>query len=117
MATRRFSVPVTTDASGNATAYSPYLSGFIESVHYVKTDYADGVDSFAKLADDFGIDLDAYPHVRTGGGGLRVRPDGWVEMEAAPTGRLVVAVPAAVLRSDRVPAVAGIFRCSSCNQV
>ena len=44
MGTRRFSVTVTTDGSGNATAYSPYLSGSIASIHYVKTDYADGVD-------------------------------------------------------------------------
>ncbi|WP_454259650.1 bifunctional DNA primase/polymerase [Pseudoxanthomonas mexicana] len=34
--------------------------------------YRDGVDSFAKLAADFGIALDDYPHVRTGGGGLHV---------------------------------------------
>lgn len=41
---RRFSVTATTDASGNATAYSPVLSGYVHSVQYVKTDYADGVD-------------------------------------------------------------------------
>jgi hypothetical protein len=41
---RRFNVPVTTDASGNATAYSPYISGYINSIQYVKTDFADGVD-------------------------------------------------------------------------
>lgn len=44
MTIRKFTVPVTTDGSGNATAYSPYLSGYIESVQYVKTDFADGVD-------------------------------------------------------------------------
>lgn len=44
MALRRFVVPVTTDASGNATAYSPYLSGYIHEIHYIKTDFADGVD-------------------------------------------------------------------------
>lgn len=44
MATRRFVVNVTTDGSGAATAYSPYLSGKIASITYVKTDYATGVD-------------------------------------------------------------------------
>ena len=44
MTTRRFIVTATVDASGDATVYSPYLSGAIESIHYIKTDYADGVD-------------------------------------------------------------------------
>lgn len=44
MAIRRFEVSVTTDASGDATAYSPYLSGYVHSIQYEKTDYADGVD-------------------------------------------------------------------------
>lgn len=44
MALRRHIVSVTTDASGDATAYSPYISGIIMSVAYVKTDFADGVD-------------------------------------------------------------------------
>lgn len=44
MGVRRFIVPVTVDASGDATTYSPYLSGFIEEIHYIKTDFADGVD-------------------------------------------------------------------------
>ena len=34
--------------------------------------YREGEDSFARLAADFGISLDDYPHVRTGGGGLHV---------------------------------------------
>lgn len=42
MAIRKFTVPVTTNGSGAATAYSPYLSGYIESIQYVKTDFADG---------------------------------------------------------------------------
>lgn len=46
MAIRKFNVtPVTGTAT--ATAYSPYLSGFIESIEYVKDGsipYADGVD-------------------------------------------------------------------------
>lgn len=44
MTIRRFSVDAVTDASGDVTAYSPYLSGYISQVQYVKTDYADGVD-------------------------------------------------------------------------
>ena len=44
MTVRRFNVPVTTDAGGAATAYSPYLSGYIHSIQYVKTDFANGVD-------------------------------------------------------------------------
>ena len=41
---RKFTIPLTTDASGDVTAYSPYLSGVIEAIQYVKTDFADGVD-------------------------------------------------------------------------
>jgi len=41
---RRFSVTAVTAADGTATAYSPYLSGYIQDIEYVKTDYADGVD-------------------------------------------------------------------------
>lgn len=44
MAIRRFTVPVTTAADGTATAYSPYLSGYLHQIQYVKTDFADGVD-------------------------------------------------------------------------
>jgi hypothetical protein len=44
MALRRFIVPVTTASDGSATAYSPYLSGYIQEIHYLKTDFADGVD-------------------------------------------------------------------------
>jgi hypothetical protein len=41
---RRFTVTAVTDGSGNATVYSPFLSGYIHTIEYVKTDYADGVD-------------------------------------------------------------------------
>lgn len=44
MALRRFVVPVTTDSGGDATAYSPHLSGKLISFRYAKTDFADGVD-------------------------------------------------------------------------
>jgi hypothetical protein len=43
MAIRKFSVTATT-VTATATAYSPYISGYIESIQYVKTDYANGVD-------------------------------------------------------------------------
>lgn len=47
MASRRFVVSVTTVADGSATAYSPYLSGKIAAIHYIKpgaASYTDGVD-------------------------------------------------------------------------
>jgi hypothetical protein len=44
MALRRFPVSVVTAADGSATAYSAYLSGYIHEIHYIKTDFADGVD-------------------------------------------------------------------------
>lgn len=44
MAVRRFVVSVTTASDGTATVYSPYLSGLIHEIHYIKTDFADGVD-------------------------------------------------------------------------
>lgn len=50
---RKFTVPVTVDASGDATVLSPYLSGYIESIQYVKDDFADGV-SFTITAEETG---------------------------------------------------------------
>ncbi|MGE4044471.1 MAG: hypothetical protein AB7F35_06435 [Acetobacteraceae bacterium] len=44
MTIRRFVVPVTTASDGTATEYSPVLSGYIHEIHYIKTDFADGVD-------------------------------------------------------------------------
>lgn len=41
---RRFVVPVTADASGDATVYSPSIYGKLVSIRYVKDDFADGVD-------------------------------------------------------------------------
>jgi len=43
MRIRRFAVPVTVDAAGDATVYSPRIFGRLISFAYVKTDYADGV--------------------------------------------------------------------------
>lgn len=41
---KRFKVSVTTASDGSATAYTPRLSGLLDAIHYVKTDFADGVD-------------------------------------------------------------------------
>lgn len=41
---RRIIVPVITAADGSATAYSSRISGKVHSIHYLKTDFADGVD-------------------------------------------------------------------------
>lgn len=41
---KRFKVTVTTAADGTATAYTPRLSGRLNSIHYVKGDFADGVE-------------------------------------------------------------------------
>lgn len=56
MYAERHSVTVTTDASGDATAYSGYLTGAIHSISYVKTDFADTVD-FTITADVSGQSL------------------------------------------------------------
>ena len=44
MAMRRHVVSVTTASDGSAPAYSPYISGKIHAIHYLKTDFTDGVD-------------------------------------------------------------------------
>ena len=53
---RRYAIPVTTASDGTATAYSPYLSGYIQDIQYVKTDFADGVD-FTITAEAYGRTL------------------------------------------------------------
>lgn len=44
MGTRRFTINVTTAADGSYTGYSPYLSGKLCAIHYIKTNFTDGVD-------------------------------------------------------------------------
>jgi hypothetical protein len=44
MAIRKFTVPVTTGSGGTATAYSPYLWGYIESIQYVKGNFDSNPD-------------------------------------------------------------------------
>lgn len=56
MAIRKFVIPATVAADGSGTFYSPYLSGKLESIQYVKTDYADTVD-FTITADATGETL------------------------------------------------------------
>lgn len=53
---RRYKVTVTTAADGTATAYTPRLSGKIQQIEYVKTDFADGVD-FTITGEATGIGL------------------------------------------------------------
>lgn len=50
---RRYRIPVTTAADGSATVYSPRVAGKVMSVHYIKTDFTDGVD-FAITAETTG---------------------------------------------------------------
>lgn len=45
--TRKHVITAVTNGSGAVTAYSPYISGYIESIEYVKAgadNYTDGVD-------------------------------------------------------------------------
>lgn len=56
MAIRKFTVPAVTNGSGAATAFTPFLSGYIESIQYLKTDYANGVD-FAITAEATGENI------------------------------------------------------------
>lgn len=44
MYAERHVVTLTTDAAGAATGYTPVVTGRVLQVHYVKTDFADGVD-------------------------------------------------------------------------
>lgn len=61
MAIRKFSVTVTT-GTATGTGYSPYFSGHLESIQYVKGDYPDGVD-FTITADVTGETLWAESNV------------------------------------------------------
>lgn len=56
MTIRSFLVPVTVNASGAATVYSPKMHGLLESIAYIKTDFADGVD-FTITDEDSGESL------------------------------------------------------------
>lgn len=44
MHVERQKIAVVTDASGNATVYSDYVTGRIAAIVYVKNDFANGVD-------------------------------------------------------------------------
>lgn len=61
MAIRKFTFTVTT-GTATGTGYSPYFSGHLESIQYVKGDYPDGVD-FTITADGTGETLWAESNV------------------------------------------------------
>lgn len=44
MSIRKHTVTVVSNGSSVGTGYTPYVSGFIESIQYIKADYANGVD-------------------------------------------------------------------------
>lgn len=44
MYAERHTVALETDASGDATGYTPNITGRVHSISYAKDDYADGVD-------------------------------------------------------------------------
>ena len=44
MYAERHVVSITTAADGSATGYTPVITGKISAIHYLKTDFADGVD-------------------------------------------------------------------------
>lgn len=51
MTIRRFVLPITVDASGDAESYTPPIYGELVSIRYVKDDFADGVDFIVTLED------------------------------------------------------------------
>ena len=56
MYVERHIISVTTASDGSVTGYSPAITGKISAIHYVKTDFADGVD-FAITAEATGETL------------------------------------------------------------
>lgn len=44
MTIRKFTVAAVVASDGSGTFYTPYLSGVLESIQYIKTDYADTAD-------------------------------------------------------------------------
>jgi hypothetical protein len=56
MHVQRYSVAVTTDGDGAATAYSDQVNGLLSQIRYVKGDFADGVD-FTITSEDTGETL------------------------------------------------------------
>ncbi len=62
MTMRRTRIQLTTAADGTVTGYSGRISGKIHSLHYIKTDFADGVD-FTVTADATGESIWAESNV------------------------------------------------------
>lgn len=79
---KRYVVTVTTNSSGVGTGSTPVLNGRILAIHYIKADYAAGVDididtsvlsTVLYSADDVNASVTVYPRVQvtsTGGTGL-----------------------------------------------
>lgn len=44
MTIRKHTVAAVSTSGSIGTFYSPYVSGYLESIQYIKTDYTDGVD-------------------------------------------------------------------------
>lgn len=72
MHAERHEVPITTDASGDGTSYTPEVTGRVLGIRYVKNNYANGVDFTVTLEDTgeavmVGTDVNAsasfYPRV------------------------------------------------------
>lgn len=49
MTIRRFTVPMTVDASGDGTFYTPAIYGDLISFRYVKNNFTDGIDFVCSL--------------------------------------------------------------------
>lgn len=56
MHVQRYAVTVTTDASGDATAYSDPVNGLLSQIRYVKTDFDNG-STFTITSDETGETL------------------------------------------------------------
>jgi hypothetical protein len=101
---RLYELTVTTDASGNATAYAPSAGrcrGLLESIQYEKVDYADGVD-FTITDDETGESLWADTNINAS---EIVRPRAPV-MDQAGAARLYAAGGTAV--AERIAIVSRI---------
>jgi hypothetical protein len=104
---RRHTVTATTDASGDVTAYSPRLAGFVHSIHYVKPgsgSYTDGVD-FAITAEATGVGLWTEANVNASASRLPRQPvHDQVGVAATLDGTRAMRSPVA-LANDRVKIV------------
>lgn len=104
---RRYKVTVTTDGSGNATAYSPRIAGKIHQIEYVKpgaTSYTDGVD-FTITGEATGINLWTEANVNASKVCAPRQPTHTQAGVAATLDGTVAALDKIALASDRVKIV------------